>query len=132
MSGLAAKARRLRPVFPLDVVDDRALVPCQKCGNDEGHALALPCGCKSQHVLSTVVAQVVKVSVLFVIPTADIHSLLCIEKTCSPDVLLGGPACRTVQVLGVLRESLGVAEIENKKDSATGKCSDHDEKSAKQ
>src|SRR5205814_7716615 len=132
MSDMIAKACRLRPVFALDVVDDRALVPRQECGNDEGHALALPCGCKSQHVFSTVVAQVVKVSVLFVIPTADIHSLLCIEKTCFPDVLLGGPACGTVQVLGVLRQSLGVAEIENKKDSTTGKCSDHDVKSDKQ
>src|SRR5439155_17615127 len=126
MSGLIAKARRLRPVFALDVVDDCALVPCQECGNDEGHAFALSCGCKSQYVFSAVVAQVVKVSVLFVIPTADVHSLLCIEKARFPNVLLGGPACRTVQVLGVLRESLGVAEIENKKDSATGKCSDHD------
>src|SRR5437667_836032 len=132
MSGLITKARRLRPVFALDVVDDGALVPRQERGNDEGHALALPCGCKSQHVFSTVVAQVVKVSVLFVIPTTDVHSLPCIEKTCFPDVLLGGPAGRTVQVLGVLRESFGVAEIENKKDSTTGKCSDHDEKSAKQ
>src|SRR6266481_5466402 len=109
MPNLTAKARRLRPVFALDVVDDRALVPCQECGNDEGHALALPCRCKSQHVFSTVVAQVVKVSVLFVIPTADVHSLLCIENTCFPDILLGGPACRTMQVLSVLRESLGVA-----------------------
>src|SRR5438876_5206900 len=132
MSGLITKARRLRPVFALYVVDDCALVPRQECRNDEGHALALPCGCKSQHVFSTVVAQVVKVSVLFVIPTADVHSLLCIEKTCFPDVLLGGPACRTMQVFGVLRESLGVAEIENKKDSTTGKCSDNDEKSDKQ
>src|SRR5438094_879698 len=105
MSALTAKARRLGPVFALDVVDDRALIPCQECGNDEGHALALSCGCKSQHVFSTVVAQVVKVSALFVIPTADVHSLLCIEKTCFPDVLFGSPACRTVQVLGVLRES---------------------------
>src|SRR5438874_13061695 len=106
MSGLTAKASSLRPVFALDVVDDCALVPRQECGNDEGHALALPCGRKSQHVFSTVVAQVVKMSVLFVIPTADVHSLLCIEKTCFPDVLLGCPACRTMQVLGVLRETL--------------------------
>src|SRR5260370_34170330 len=116
MPSLAAEACRLEPVLTLDVIDDRALVPRQECGNDEGHALALPCGCKSQYVFSTVVAQVVKVSVLFVIPTADVHSLLCIEKTCFPDVILGGPACRTMQVLGVLRESLGVAKIENKKD----------------
>src|SRR5256885_1630940 len=132
MSALTAKARRLGPVFALDVVDDRALVPRQECGNDEGHALALACGRKSQHVFSTVVAQVVEVSALFVIPTADVHTLLCIEKTCFPDVLFGGPPCGTVQVFGVLGESLGVAEIENKKDSATRKCSDHDEKSAKQ
>src|SRR5438477_13195842 len=106
MPNLTAKARRLGPVLALDVVDDCALVPCQECGNDKGYALALPCGCKSQHMFSTVVAQVVKVSVLFVIPTADIHSLFCIEKTCFPDVLLGGPARGAVQVLGVLRESL--------------------------
>ena len=54
-----AKARRQSPVLTLDVVHDAAAGPGQKRRHHEADALAGSCRCKAQHVLRSIMAQIV-------------------------------------------------------------------------
>src|SRR5208282_6641297 len=55
------KARGQRPVLALDVVNDSRARPGQQRRNDEADALARSCRCEAQHMLRTVVSEIVAV-----------------------------------------------------------------------
>ena len=56
-----AKAGGQRPVLALDVVDDGRARPGQQRGDDEADALAGPRGREAEHMLRTVVAEIVAI-----------------------------------------------------------------------
>src|SRR5271157_5973739 len=89
------KARGQRPVFALDVVNNGRARPGQQRRNDEADALARSCRCEAQHMLRTVVAEIVVVQ----FPE---HDAIWSEQTSASDLGRRRPARRTMG-LDILR-----------------------------
>src|SRR6516165_6866617 len=84
-----AEARSQIPVLALDIVNDTAARPGQKGRNDEANALARPRRRKTEHMLRSIVAQVMA-------PESSEHDAVGPNKLRGPDLRRGSPTRRAV------------------------------------
>src|SRR5437016_197946 len=101
MSLLRSKSCGLRPVLTLDVVDDGRLRPRQQCWNDETDALPRAGRREDENVFGTIVLKITQALRARVVPATHINALSRIEQTSSPNVLLGCPTRRTMNIFRI-------------------------------
>src|SRR5262249_33794168 len=111
---LRAEPGGLRPILALDVVDHGALAPREQRWYHEPDTFTRPRWREREYVLRAVVAEILQASRSRVVPSTDIYASAALEETGGLDILFGSPPRRSVKILSVFREALGVSIGEDK------------------
>ena len=111
-----AKAGGERPVLALDVVDDGGARPGQQRGDDEADALAGPRGGEAEHMLRTVMAEIVAIQL-------SEHDAVRPQQPRALDLDRRRPARRTIglDVLRLAGAPDGHADGDGDRDEAAGR-----------
>src|SRR6202034_530838 len=107
VASLRAKARSLRPVLTLDVIDHGALFPCEQRWDHQADAFAAPSRRERQDVFGAFVPEVVQMAGAFGTPAADEDAMPGGQQSGVADIAFISPARGTVQVLGLLCKLAG-------------------------
>src|SRR5215471_3378180 len=113
-------ARRLGPVFALDVVNDARFRPGEQARNDKTHALAAAGRSESENMLGTVMTEIMEPPERIFVPAANIDPLWIVEETCGSHVLNSRPSGRTVNVFRVLGQPARLSDVEGVDGSQSG------------
>ena len=111
-----AEAGGERPVLALDVVDDGGARPGQQRGDDEAHALAGPRGSEAEHMLRTIMAEILAIQL-------SEHDAVRPQQPRALDLDRRRPAGRTIglDVLRLAGTPDGHADGDSDRDEATGR-----------
>src|SRR5208337_4177792 len=91
------------------VIDKDALPPLAKRRNDGGDSLAASAGSEQEDGFRARVQQIVDLLRVRISPTADVHSVCCVEQPQLLNVFTFGPGCGAMQVHQAVR-ALAVAD----------------------